>query len=143
METLSQVSQCITCDEPLTGRQRKFCSPKCRQTAFYESNPERRKLYDKDHRAIAKDKRNDYDKQRQARGRKYLQQIKTEKGCAKCGYNEHPAALDFNHLDPSKKSFNIASCASLSLNLLDAEIAKCEILCANCHRIHTYDSTNP
>jgi hypothetical protein len=139
METLSQVS-CRTCDKPLTGKQRKFCSPRCRQKAFYEVNPRKTKSYDEDYRALNRDKRNANDRARHAQGRTYLQQIKTEKGCARCGYNEHPAALDFNHIDPTTKSFNIASCASHSKELLDAEIAKCEILCANCHRIHTYDT---
>jgi len=44
-----------------------------------------------------------------------LAEIKLERGCCKCGYNAHPAALHFNHIDPSTKSFNIGSNGSRSL----------------------------
>jgi hypothetical protein len=30
--------------------------------------------------------------------RAYIQSIKMERGCTDCGYREHPAALDFDHL---------------------------------------------
>lgn len=64
-------------------------------------------------------------------------------GCAMCGYNEHPAALDFNHIDPATKAFNVAEGVSRGKGrkAIKAEIEKCNLLCANCHRIHTYEST--
>ena len=68
--------------------------------------------------------------------------IKLEKGCELCGYNEHPAALDYDHIDPSQKEFSIGEAigqAQGKQRILD-EIAKCRVLCANCHRIHTYDN---
>ena len=68
--------------------------------------------------------------------------LKTSEGCAKCGYNAHPAALDFNHLDPNTKSFNIGEAFgnNYGKKKIFEEIAKCEILCANCHRVHTYEN---
>ena len=68
--------------------------------------------------------------------------IKLELGCEICGYNEHVAALDFDHLDPSKKEFNIGVAAqeSKGWGRIQAEIEKCRVLCANCHRIHTYEN---
>ena len=80
-------------------------------------------------------------KQRRAR-REEIDALKVSTGCVKCGYNAHPAALDFNHLDPSSKSFNVAHAINslVSKSKLMEEIGKCEILCANCHRIHTYDN---
>lgn len=65
-------------------------------------------------------------------------------GCVKCGYNEHPAALDFNHIDPSTKEFDVGSAVKHGhgRERIWAEMDKCEILCANCHRIHTYDTNN-
>ena len=75
------------------------------------------------------------------KNRDALNAIKLEQGCVKCGYNAHAAALDFNHIDPSTKSFNIGcKTSSLSLDKLLEEVAKCEVMCANCHRIHTYDN---
>ena len=58
-------------------------------------------------------------------------------GCVDCGYNEHPAALDFDHMPGTEKLFNIGQEKHRALDQLLAEIAKCELVCANCHRIRT------
>ncbi len=56
-------------------------------------------------------------------------------GCCKiCGYNKCPRALQFHHLEPAEKSFNISHqgmCRSWDKML--AEANKCVLLCANCH----------
>jgi hypothetical protein len=55
-------------------------------------------------------------------------------GCADCG-EKHPACLDFHHLDESQKGQTIARMVvRASPANIDAEIAKCVVLCANCHR---------
>jgi len=53
--------------------------------------------------------------------------------CSRCGYDKCGAALDFHHLDPSKKDFTIASRVSVAKETLLIELAKCVILCRNCH----------
>ena len=69
-----------------------------------------------------------------------IQKIKVERGCADCGYNANPVALDFDHLPGTVKNFRIASMAAGNKwELIEAEIAKCEVVCANCHRIRTAD----
>ncbi len=56
------------------------------------------------------------------------------KGCKVCGEN-HPACLDFHHRDPSLKLFNIGvSFGSYSIKKMKEEIAKCDVICSNCHR---------
>jgi len=62
--------------------------------------------------------------------------IKLKYGCADCGYNEHACALDFDHVR-GKKLFAIASYITLAWPRIEKEIAKCEVVCANCHRIRT------
>ena len=62
-----------------------------------------------------------------------------DKGCSVCGYNAHPAALDFNHVQGIKE-FNVSQDPKVALARLLAEIDKCEVLCANCHRVHTYEN---
>jgi DNA-binding CsgD family transcriptional regulator len=54
--------------------------------------------------------------------------------CVLCGYDECPAALQFHHLEPADKSFNI-SCGGVTRSYaeLEAEAAKCVLLCGNCH----------
>jgi Pyruvate/2-oxoacid:ferredoxin oxidoreductase delta subunit len=70
--------------------------------------------------------------------RQLIDEIKLSKGCSICGYKEHPVALDFDHLDPAQKKFTIGTRYTHStIDALMQEIAKCRILCANCHRIET------
>jgi hypothetical protein len=64
--------------------------------------------------------------------------IKLASGCVDCGYNAHPAALDFDHVGPAEKIDNVSRLIRLrSWEVIEAEIAKCEVVCANCHRIRT------
>lgn len=72
---------------------------------------------------------------------KFITQLKMSKGCADCGYNAHPVALDFDHLPGYEKRYGIAQIAygGYGLDLVLEEIAKCEVVCANCHRIRTLD----
>lgn len=69
---------------------------------------------------------------------KMLADLKVSKGCADCGYNAHPAALDFDHLPGLVKIGNISD-PKIFMNdkLLWPEIDKCEVVCANCHRVRT------
>jgi hypothetical protein len=50
--------------------------------------------------------------------------------CVECGRTE---TLEFDHIDPSTKSFNIASGYSKPKEVLLAEVAKCQLLCNKCH----------
>jgi hypothetical protein len=59
--------------------------------------------------------------------------------CARCDEN-HPACLDFHHRDPSQKDFLLSvAVAKCSLERIKAEAAKCDVLCANCHRKLHYE----
>lgn len=53
--------------------------------------------------------------------------------CRMCGYRRSPHSLTFHHVDPATKRFNLAGSHSRSLEALRAEVAKCVLLCANCH----------
>lgn len=53
--------------------------------------------------------------------------------CIVCGYNKYIGSLDFHHLDPTKKEFNISSLRSYNFNSLKKELDKCVLLCKNCH----------
>ncbi len=63
--------------------------------------------------------------------------------CASCGGEFHVAAMDLHHRDPASKLFPVAKILAVRLadfpgmtreEVLAAEIAKCDVLCANCHR---------
>jgi transcriptional regulator with XRE-family HTH domain len=54
--------------------------------------------------------------------------------CALCGYDRSLAALQFHHVDPAGKLFNIAHRGvARSMSAARKEAAKCVLLCANCH----------
>jgi DNA-directed RNA polymerase subunit RPC12/RpoP len=75
--------------------------------------------------------------------------MKLAVGCSECGYKRSAAALQFDHLDPSTKYRtrygNIVHPSDMikgdrySLQTVLAEIAKCRVLCANCHAEFTHD----
>jgi hypothetical protein len=73
------------------------------------------------------------------RRRKELREwIATLKGTLKCNRcpEDHPAVLDFHHSDPNEKEGTVSQAvnAMWSKKRILAEIAKCEVLCACCHR---------
>lgn len=60
-------------------------------------------------------------------------------GCQRCGFQDI-RALEFHHRDPSQKSFGVSQAIARGLakqRILD-EIAKCEVICANCHAIEHF-----
>ncbi|TXH06191.1 MAG: HNH endonuclease [Candidatus Moraniibacteriota bacterium] len=55
--------------------------------------------------------------------------------CEICGYKKCLNALDFHHIDESKKSFSLGTRGlTRSWEKIVEEIQKCMLLCANCHR---------
>jgi len=75
-------------------------------------------------------------KQHDAALRVWLEQYKSTLHCVDCGEN-HPACLQFHHRDREAKSFNIGNIIGqwryITLQRLEEEISKCDILCGNCH----------
>lgn len=63
--------------------------------------------------------------------------------CALCGYDYCIEALEFHHIKPEEKSYQLSSgnCHKLEEDLKEAK--KCLLVCANCHReIHFSDKYN-
>ncbi len=77
----------------------------------------------------------------QERLRKFLFQYKKEHPCVDCGESD-PIVLEFDHI--KEKADGLASMATraLMLSRLLEEIAKCEVVCANCHKRRTAKRTN-
>jgi len=67
----------------------------------------------------------------------WFAELKSQLVCARCGEN-HPACLVFHHRDPMTKEIAIAVAIrrSWGRKRILAELAKCEVLCANCHAKH-------
>jgi hypothetical protein len=60
-------------------------------------------------------------------------------GCVDCGHvdTDHPEVFDFDHVIGEKVANIAALPVAADLGALRAELAKCEVVCANCHRIRT------
>jgi hypothetical protein len=81
--------KCAVCLVTLTGRQKKFCSRGCKNK--FGNN-----VY-----------QNYVAQQNRGRDRK-LELINRFGGaCARCGYSKNFAAMEFNHLDPQNKAFQL------------------------------------
>ena len=82
---------------------------------------------------------NNYENQK-LRGlkRKYEYVMKRGGKCEHCGYNANLSALEFHHRNPEEKEFqiDIRAFSNHSLEKLEAELDKCELLCSNCHKEH-------
>lgn len=76
---------------------------------------------------------------RQVATRDYLRQLRSVP-CIDCGGVFESHQMDFDHRDPSDKSFRLTAGTAMlaSADRLEAEIRKCDIVCANCHRIRTH-----
>lgn len=70
------------------------------------------------------------------RRRRVKQKLVEEAGgkCVICGYDRHPGALQFHHLDPMQKQFPVSrKGVTCSIATSRAEADKCVLLCATCH----------
>lgn len=70
--------------------------------------------------------------------RNFIQAHKN-KPCVDCKQEYPPYVMDFDHLPQFEKTFTISSMKVASKEKLKQEIAKCEVVCANCHRIRTHN----
>lgn len=105
-------------------------TPKKKQSLCKECN----KAYQKRHYTQNKSSYFANKKAREAANRNWLKEYKSNLQCNRCPEAD-PICLDFHHTDPSTKLFGIGNeHHKVSLKKLKEEIAKCEVLCANCHR---------
>ena len=104
-------SNCKVCSDPLTGKQKSFCSVRCKNKA-HQSYPaqKRRGLERKLH---------------------FVSQLGGK--CSSCGYATNLAALSFHHLGGKEFQLDVRSLSNRKLEPILDEIAKCKLLCHNCH----------
>ncbi len=76
---------------------------------------------------------------RRKKVREEVRAYRAEKGCKDCGIKD-PRILHFDHL--GNKNFTIGSGIGVARTRLWAEIAKCEVVCSNCHMIRTWERSH-
>jgi hypothetical protein len=81
-------------------------------------------------------RRADSNAAKRAAATEWLRKIKRKMGCAHCGIKD-PRVLDFHHHNRAEKSHNISDMVVRGFpeEAIRAELAKCTLLCANCHRL--------
>ena len=81
------------------------------------------------------------EKYRIEQARKNFADEKMKIGCAICGYNKCARALDFHHIDPTKKTLPInARTMFSSFKKVQKELKNCILICRNCHaEIHSQE----
>jgi hypothetical protein len=72
--------------------------------------------------------------------RAYVRELKQSNPCGDCGDLYPRYVMDFDHRDGSEKSDIVSQLINqLSWRRLREEIAKCDLVCSNCHRIRTHE----
>ena len=82
---------------------------------------------------------NDQTKQRRSEKVKLLQDLKDNQPCADCGAKRRYYVMDFDHVRGEKLGkVSALVAADVSWRMILDEIAKCDLVCANCHRERTH-----
>lgn len=76
-----------------------------------------------------KTKAHDHDK----KVKKYIREVREKNVCVSCGEDKW-WRLDFHHRNKDEKEYSIAAMRGQSLSVVQEELNKCDVLCANCHR---------
>lgn len=73
--------------------------------------------------------------------RDYVREFKKHYNvCADCDREYPPYVLEFDHVDPSQKRFNIGNAKSVpSMEALIEEINGADLVCSNCHKIREHE----
>jgi hypothetical protein len=114
---------CVICSEeykPTTGKQ--YACNKCAKIYWRKKHAEQAKKRGRERKQMA---------------------IKYLGGkCKQCLLEHHAAVYEFHHRDPTQKDYNPAQALQKSWENFKLELDKCDLLCANCHRLvhHTYES---
>jgi hypothetical protein len=109
----------------------------CRNS-YYTENAEQMKQYRKEYNQRTKTKRQLDQAERKRIAQEYVDAAK-DVPCADCGQKWPPVAMDFDHIRGAKiKSVSSYVSGAYKLDLIKEEIAKCEVVCACCHRIRTW-----
>jgi hypothetical protein len=90
--------------------------------------------YMRQYAIVNKDRIAAYNRERRDRRQVIIDELKSAP-CADCGGTFPPVCMDFDHL--GDKKFTVSRAYTRSIGTVLAEIAKCEVVCANCHRIRT------
>lgn len=116
----------------------KPCSIKTRQEQL-RADPAKREAYLK----YQKNYQATWGRKHRAERFVWLDEVKNSP-CLDCGQKFPPECMDFDHRVPATKLFDVSLgvVSGRSVESVKEEIAKCDLICANCHRIRTARQQN-
>jgi len=85
--------------------------------------------------------KNKYNAERSKYNVDLIARWKRIKGCCQCGYKAHHAGLVLDHINPKEKDrtkHGRAYNPGWGKNKIKNELAKCRVMCATCHQVHSY-----
>jgi hypothetical protein len=100
-------------------------------------DPERRKKVQRRWHVRNRVARRAKRKKREEAIRAAVRKLKSTTPCADCKQTYPHYVMDFDHIR-GKKAHNVSSLMRTPTQRIWDEIAKCELVCANCHRVRTY-----
>jgi len=108
------------------------------QEARRRYNMEYHKKHYEKHKGAYKEKAKAFNKSQRKWNREFISRVKSMRGCIDCGI-DNPIVLDFDHVTGQKLG-NISDMVNNACGLakIKKEIRKCEVRCANCHRLRTH-----
>jgi hypothetical protein len=106
---------CEHCDASYIGRGKRYCGKECQYAS--------RKTGKDPKAAVMRWRKSSKGRAVELKGGK----------CMICGYDRCVKALEFHHLDPAEKEFQITGKIRSWARIVE-ELKKCVLLCANCHR---------
>lgn len=102
----------------------------------YKNKEDARRWY-QEHKEIEKKKSVQRNILYRKRNKEYVNTVKSAP-CTDCKNQYHPFVMDFDHTGDNKEHIISKMVATpFSLDKIKAEIAKCELVCSNCHRMRT------
>lgn len=145
----TSVRECSDCGEPKPLvtfatyrtpkgeiRRRGVCK-RCR-AAYALENFERLQAWRREYNTRTKSKRHLAQKARRLEAKFFVDVYKESRPCADCGRGFPAVAMDLDHVRGGKiRSISGLVSGAYKLDLIKAEIAKCEVVCAVCHRLRT------
>jgi hypothetical protein len=69
--------------------------------------------------------------------RELVRQMKS-RACADCGVQYPFYVMDFDHREGEIKEYELNRIDRMTIQAILREIKKCDVVCANCHRVRTY-----
>jgi hypothetical protein len=97
-----------------------------------------RKAYDASYSARTLARRRQHRAERKREFVVWYEALKADRPCADCGGRFPPAAMQWDHLPGTEKIADVANLMRrLCKRRIVEEIAKCELVCANCHAVRT------